>query len=72
MSGSACQSPLVLQKQVRVYLSVDPKGVDILRADLRNVCQVGHYGTGDLELSIMAKENIECFVDLFEAIYRNP
>ncbi len=56
MSGSVYQFPLVFQKQVRVHLSVDLEGVGFSGADLRDVRQVGRYGTGDLEPTIMAKK----------------
>ena len=59
------------KRQVRVYLNIDPEGVDLSRSGLRDVRQVGHYGTGDLELTIRSKKELESFVDLFRSSYLN-
>ena len=59
------------KRQVRVYLNIDPEGVDLSRSGLRDVRQVGHYGTGDLELTIRSKKELESFADLFRSSYLN-
>lgn len=59
------------KKQVRIYLNIDPDTVDLSRSGVRDVRQVGHYGTGDLELTIKTKKDLTTFFDLFEISYRN-
>ena len=59
------------KKQVRIYLNIDPDTVDLSRSGVRDVRQVGHYGTGDLELAIKTKKDLDMFVDLFKLSYQN-
>ena len=59
------------KRQVRVYLNMDPEDTDLSRKGLRDVRQVGHYGTGDLEVTVKSKKELELFADLFESSYRN-
>ena len=59
------------KRQVRVYLNIDPEEVDLSRAGLRDVRQVGHYGTGDLELTIRSVEELAGFADLLQDSYQN-
>ena len=59
------------KRQVRVYLNLDPDEVDLSRPGLRDVRQVGHYGTGDLELTIRDEEELESFGDLMKDSYLN-
>ena len=59
------------KRQVRVYLNIDPEETDLSREGLRDVRQVGHYGTGNLEVTIRSKKELESFADLFESSYRN-
>ena len=59
------------KRQVRVYLNIDPEEVDLSRTGLRDVRQVGHYGTGDLELTVRSKKELDSFTDLFRSSYLN-
>lgn len=59
------------KKQIRVYLNIDPEEVDLSRPGVRDVRQVGHYGTGDLELTIKTKRNLDTFDDLIATSYQN-
>ena len=54
---------------IRVYLNLDPDTVDIDDSKVRDVRQIGHYGTGHLEISINTKKDIEKFMELFKASY---
>lgn len=58
------------KRVIRVYLNLDPDTVDLERPELRDVRQIGHYGTGDLEVTLKAENDIEKAVDLIEASYR--
>lgn len=44
---------------VRVYLNLDPDAVDLDSTIMRDVRQIGHFGTGDLEITIRSKKDIE-------------
>ena len=59
------------KRQVRVYLNIDPEEVDLSRPGLRDVRQVGHYGTGDLELTVRSYKDLDSFTDLFRSSYLN-
>lgn len=58
-------------KQIRAYLNVDPDTIDLARNGVRDVRQIGHYGTGDLELTIKATKEIAMFAELLEKSYQN-
>jgi len=57
------------KKVVRIYLNLDPDTVDLNRAGLRDVRQIGHYGTGDLELTLKTKKDLDSFSDLLQLSY---
>lgn len=44
---------------IRLYLKVDPTTVDLGDGMLRDVREVGHFGTGDLEITITSAEDLE-------------
>ncbi len=44
----ACVEVFNRKKLVRAYLNVDPDEVDLTRSGVRDVRQIGHFGTGDL------------------------
>ncbi|MEM1351290.1 MAG: DUF5655 domain-containing protein [Pseudomonadota bacterium] len=54
---------------IRVYLNIDPDTVDIDASFMRDVRQIGHFGTGDLEITIAADEDVSKFHDLFQTSY---
>lgn len=58
------------KKVVRVYLNLDPDAVDLNRAGLRDVRQIGHFGTGDLELTIKTQKDISAFESLIDLSYQ--
>jgi predicted transport protein len=57
------------KRLLRIYLNLDPDTVELGRSGVRDVRQIGHFGTGDLELSISSKKDIEDFTDLLESSY---
>lgn len=59
------------KRVVRVYLNIDPTTVSEEREGVRDVRQVGHYGTGDLELTIKSRKDIERLSDLLRGSYDN-
>lgn len=57
------------KKIIRVYLNLDPDAVEAKGVQLRDVRQIGHFGTGDLEVTIQDSKNIEAASGLFKASY---
>tara|TARA_B100000949_G_C14249797_1_gene437566 strand:+ start:521 stop:1336 length:816 start_codon:yes stop_codon:yes gene_type:complete len=57
------------RKVIKAYLNIDPDTVDLNRIGVRDVRTVGHYGTGDLELTISSEKDIADFQDLFDLSY---
>lgn len=57
------------KRLIRIYLNLDPDEVDIDDTFMRDVRQIGHFGTGDLEITIKAKRDIEKVAALIEASY---
>jgi predicted transport protein len=54
---------------IRIYLNLDPETVKSDGLTVRDVRQVGHFGTGDLEISIKHKKDIETAADLIKSSY---
>jgi predicted transport protein len=52
-----------------VYLSADPREVDLVPHFTRDVTGLGHHGTGDLELQLRTERDLERARDLFRASY---
>lgn len=52
-----------------LHLSLDPKKMDDIPDIARDVSDVGHYGTGDLELHIRSEEDLEVAKPLIEKSY---
>ncbi|MFD7320527.1 DUF5655 domain-containing protein [Streptomyces sp. NPDC059875] len=64
----ACVCPPQRTKLL-VYLSTDPRVVDLVPNFTRDVTGVGHHGTGDLELQLRTERDLERAQDLFRASY---
>ncbi|WP_162652146.1 DUF5655 domain-containing protein [Lentilitoribacter sp. Alg239-R112] len=54
---------------LKVYLSLDPDEVEIDGSFMRDVRKIGHFGTGNLEITIKSKKDIDKVYDLLEASY---
>ncbi len=57
------------KRLIRVYLNLDPDTSETAAVQTRDVRQVGHYGTGDLEITIQSKQDIEAAAILLKASY---
>ncbi|WP_306026539.1 DUF5655 domain-containing protein [Oceaniradius stylonematis] len=57
------------KRVVRVYLNLDPDAVELDPAMMRDVRQIGHFGTGDLEITLKSKKDIEKVSALIETSY---
>ncbi|ARS28630.1 DUF5655 domain-containing protein [Sphingomonas sp. KC8] len=54
-----------------VYVRVNPDGVALEAGFTRDVRQIGHYGTGDLEITLQSMDDVEKAKPLFDASYQN-
>ena len=59
------------KKLIRAYLNIDPDQVEIDHKFMRDVRQIGHYGTGDLEVTIKSKKDTDRVFELIELSYQN-
>ncbi len=58
--------------ELNLYLHVDPKQVE-LREGIRDVSEIGHWGTGNLEVKIRTIQDVEKAIPLIEHAYEgNP
>jgi len=54
-----------------LFLKVDPTSVPLEQGFTRDVSQVGHYGTGDLEVTLSKPEDLERAMPLIKRSYEN-
>ena len=54
-----CAELRTRQGALRLYLKLDPDTVELEEGFSRDVREVGHYGTGDLEVTIQTPEDLE-------------
>ena len=54
-----------------LHLTLDPKSFDPLPDIARDVSDVGHYGTGDLQLNIRSEEDLQIAKPLIEESYES-
>ncbi|OLP43063.1 hypothetical protein BJF95_19165 [Rhizobium oryziradicis] len=52
-----------------VFLKLDPSNVELQDGFSRDVRNIGHFGTGDLELSLRSLEDFEKAQPLFVRAY---
>jgi predicted transport protein len=57
------------KKLIRVYLNLDPDAIKGNGIQIRDVRQIGHFGTGDLEITIQTKSDIDASMNLLRASY---
>ncbi len=56
-------------KKLLVYLKVDPASVDLEDGFTRDVSAIGHFGTGDLEVTLASMSDLERAKSLLVASY---
>ncbi len=60
-----------LQKErVLLFVKLDPKRVNLPRTIARDVTTIGHSGTGDLELSVRTRDDLETVKPVLEQAYQ--
>ena len=65
----ACVEFRTQQNNILVYVKVDPDSVSLEDKFTRDVRQIGHYGTGDLEITIGTDEDLDRAKDLLVKSY---
>lgn len=65
----ACVEVFNQAKKVVAYLSLDPTTVDLEAQFTRDVRGTGHYGTGDLEVTLYSLEDFAKATPLFQRAY---
>lgn len=55
----ACVEVHPQNKKILIYLKIDPDQITIEEGFARDVGSIGHYGTGDLEITIRSYEDLE-------------
>lgn len=58
------------QKKVYLFLKLDPKKVQIEPGFTRDVTKIGHYGTGDLEVTLASLKDLERAKPLIQQAYK--
>lgn len=59
------------KKKLTLYLKLNPDEVNPIPSQVRDVREIGHYGTGDLEVTINDLEDFEITKHLIYEAYRN-
>jgi predicted transport protein len=65
----ACVEVYPQTKVVAVYLKVDPKAVTLEEGFTRDVSKIGHFSTGDLQVSLRSMEDFARAQRLFVRSY---
>ncbi len=60
----------VQRQKVILYLKLNPKDLDSLPSIARDVSEIGHYGTGDLEVTLKSGEDVEVAKEYITLAYR--
>lgn len=69
LKNFACVEVHPSKSTVTAYLKVNPEEVDLVDGFTRDVRNVGHYGTGDLEVRIRTPEDLERAKSLLQKSY---
>ncbi len=70
LKNFACVEIKPSARKVLVYLKIDPATVELQAGFTRDVSKIGHYGTGDLEVTLTKSEDVERAKPLFEQSYQ--
>ena len=55
--------------KILVYVKVDPDSVSLQEGFTRDVSNIGHYGTGDLEITLSTPDDLERAMPLIRRSY---
>lgn len=71
LKNFACVEVKATSQKLLVYLKVDPDSIELRDGFTRDVREIGHFGTGDLELTITQATDLDEVQALFEKSYEN-
>ncbi|HHY12988.1 MAG TPA: hypothetical protein GX529_10215 [Firmicutes bacterium] len=60
----------VQMQRLLLYIKLDPKELDSLPPNARDVSDIGHFGTGDLELSVKSEAELAAAKPFVEMAYK--
>ena len=66
----ACVEIHPQSKKLLVYLKTDPSSITLERGFTRDVTKIGHFGTGNLEVTISSRSDLERAQPLVHASYQ--
>ena len=69
MKNFACVEVHPAKKAITMYLKVNPDEVELEPGFTRDVRQIGHYGTGDLEVTLRSREDLDRAKELIQRSY---
>jgi len=69
LKNFACVEVKASSRKLLVYLKVDPDTIDLREGFSRDVREIGHFGTGDLEITITSADDLDEAQELFELSY---
>ncbi|NOY00573.1 MAG: DUF91 domain-containing protein [Verrucomicrobia bacterium] len=67
----ACVEVKTQNRNLIAHVKINPDSIELKEGFTRDVRQVGHYGTGDLEITIRNQADFEKAKPLFERSYEN-
>src|SRR5262245_16204949 len=65
----ACVEFRPMAEKILVYVKVDPSSLVLEPGFTRDVSDIGHYGTGDLEITLSKSEDLERAKPLIQRSY---
>jgi len=71
VSNFACVEFRPTTGRINVFVKVDPATVTLVPGFLRDVSNVGHFGTGDLEITLSKSEDLEKALPLIKRSYES-
>ena len=61
---------VVLQKnRILLYLHLAPEGINLIPGKMRDVRNIGHWGTGDIEIPLLESNDLESVKNLIQLAY---
>jgi predicted transport protein len=67
----ACMEVHPVSRKILLYLRLDPSNIAMVPNFTRDVREIGHFGTGDLEITVDSDEDVEPAQTLITTSYQN-
>ena len=71
LKNFACVELQVGNNDILIYTKIDPDSIELEKGFTRDVRQIGHYGTGDLEIRLQTAEALERAKPLLRESYES-